>query len=370
MEPLLILGGVFLAAQHFSKRYEEQYDSDAGSDSDSDSGLFLDHLPQPEGDPNASQLLYNAQGTRMGPGYGNGLQITSPENIQKGTGIPLMKKDGIPSFQVTARDSTRNPFYQPSPNLIDRSAELITNVQNNQAPFPKQNVGRGLGVGADVPAAGGFHQDYRILTQNINENRLTAIPGPGSDMSNRGAPIVKGGALAPGYNSAPGIVAPPDLSKFKLRNIDTPNQGAASGGSYFPPVEDSDFDRSGRSTLKDQTLNTAGGWGLAHSQIPAAQSRGGIVLNDVNRGNANPYVSTGVNQMSYADIGKMTNMTSDNNSIPQGNPDGSKFQQYGPIGAVKMNVFKGNANPNVDFGSIATLSSQNPFTIPSFSSPQ
>ena len=360
MEPLLILGGVALIAQHYSKKkdikpLEDEYYYEAEPE-----------LPPPVINPTGGRFLYNAQGIPMGPGYGTGLEIASPSQIETATGIPFIKKDGIPSFQVVSPDSSRNPFRQAVPDLNDRSAELITNVMNNQAPFPKQNVGRGLGVGADVPAAGGFHTDYRILTQNINENSLTSLVGPGADMSNRGASIIPGVALANGFN-------PPTISKYKAyEDSASINPGPASGATRFHIVPDSDQIRTERSTLKEQTLNTVGGWGISHSQIPAPQSQGDIAMYTSNRGTESPWTAPGGNQSGYADSGEITRMSSDNNSIPQGYKNASNFQQpRGSIGAVEQNAFKSTPNPySQNLSSIANLAANNPLMIPSFGRPQ
>jgi hypothetical protein len=358
MEPLLILGGVALIAQHYSKKKEikpaDEYYYEAEPE-----------LPPPVINPTGGRFLYNAQGVPMGPGYGTGLEIASPSQVQAATGIPLIKKDGIPSFQVLAPDASRNPFRQAVPDLYDRSAELITNVMNNQAPFPKQNVGRGLGVGADVPAAGGFHTDYRILTQNINENRLTSLAGPGADMSNRGASVIPGVALANGFE-------PPNISKYKTYESGTANPGPASGATRFHIVPDSDQIRTERPTLKEQTLNTVGGWGINHSQVPAPQSQGDIAMYTSNRGTESNWTAPGGNQSGYADSGEITRMSSDNNSIPQGYKNASTFQNpRGSIGAVEQNAFKSTPNPySQNLGSIANLAARNPLMIPSFGRPQ
>lgn len=41
----------------------------------------------------------------------------------------------------------------------------------------KQLVGPGLGVGAHVPAVGGFQQTFRVNPVNVGEYRLTTLPG-------------------------------------------------------------------------------------------------------------------------------------------------------------------------------------------------
>ena len=48
---------------------------------------------------------------------------------------------------------------------------------NNLSPVEKQLVGPGLGVGAHVPAVGGFQQTFRVNPVNVGEYRLTTLPG-------------------------------------------------------------------------------------------------------------------------------------------------------------------------------------------------
>lgn len=62
---------------------------------------------------------------------------------------------------------------QQIPHMIDN----LTNINNNLAPVPKTYVGPGIGVGADIPAYGGYQQLYRILPNNVNGYKLTALPG-------------------------------------------------------------------------------------------------------------------------------------------------------------------------------------------------
>jgi len=48
---------------------------------------------------------------------------------------------------------------------------------NNLSPVEKQLVGPGLGLAPEVPAAGGFHQQYRVMPTNVGEYKLTQLPG-------------------------------------------------------------------------------------------------------------------------------------------------------------------------------------------------
>lgn len=50
-------------------------------------------------------------------------------------------------------------------------------TMNNLSPIEKQLVGPGLGLAPEVPAAGGFHQQYRVMPTNVGEYKLTHLPG-------------------------------------------------------------------------------------------------------------------------------------------------------------------------------------------------
>lgn len=77
--------------------------------------------------------------------------------------------------------------FQPD---IDRyKGYVANNRQHNVSPIEKQYVGPGLGIPTDQPSAGGFHQRFRIMPNNVNEYRKNTfgaeiIPGK-SHINNR-----------------------------------------------------------------------------------------------------------------------------------------------------------------------------------------
>lgn len=75
--------------------------------------------------------------------------------------------------------------------------ELKMNMKfkNKEQPFEKIHVGRGLAVGTEVPAAGGFQQYTRIMPDNISDYKANQLPG-----------MVAGGKWA--YSNAPTAQAP------------------------------------------------------------------------------------------------------------------------------------------------------------------
>ena len=87
----------------------------------------------------------------------------------------LAPKEAVPSLQDWSPIANRYPHGQPVYDLYDR--ENVTNKMNNLQPVERVHVGPGLGVGASVPAIGGFQQFFRALPNNVNEEKLVTLPG-------------------------------------------------------------------------------------------------------------------------------------------------------------------------------------------------
>jgi hypothetical protein len=49
--------------------------------------------------------------------------------------------------------------------------------KTNEQPIEKIHVGRGISVGTEVPAAGGFHQYTRVMPDNISDYSANQLPG-------------------------------------------------------------------------------------------------------------------------------------------------------------------------------------------------
>jgi hypothetical protein len=50
-------------------------------------------------------------------------------------------------------------------------------MKTNEQPFEKIQVGPGIAIGTEVPAAGGFHQFARIMPDNISDHTANQLPG-------------------------------------------------------------------------------------------------------------------------------------------------------------------------------------------------
>jgi hypothetical protein len=119
------------------------------------------------------------------------LRNTNPELGRRVGDWRLTPKEAVPNLQDVTPTNSRSPYGQPVYDLYNR--EYITNKQNNVSPLETpMTVGPGLGVGPNVRAAGGFHDYFRALPTNINEERLTTLEG----RSGPANPVVKNGGAA------------------------------------------------------------------------------------------------------------------------------------------------------------------------------
>lgn len=89
---------------------------------------------------------------------------------------------------VTSSGSSGNAVVERDKTRYEASA-----THRNVLPFEQIRVGRGVGVGPDVPAADGFHPMYRVMPKNVNEHRKNNLPGGfvvgGSAISKRTADV-------------------------------------------------------------------------------------------------------------------------------------------------------------------------------------
>ena len=135
------------------------------------------------------------------------------------------------------------PFGQPVYNLYER--ENISNKMNNLNPGGQTtNVGRGLGVCADVPATGGFQQFFRVLPNNPNEERLVPLKG---NMGGPTNPVVKNGGTIIGNLTQ----FPPKELTYRTGGPNAQGQGGALRGPEAHPT----FTYTQRPTKRAETGN-------------------------------------------------------------------------------------------------------------------
>jgi len=86
---------------------------------------------------------------------------------------PMFEPD-VTRTQVTSGGSAGNPTFGGE----DRDQRYVTtNKFNNMRPTEQIQVGPGLNIAPDVPAAGGFHQFFRVMPKNVNEYRKHNLKG-------------------------------------------------------------------------------------------------------------------------------------------------------------------------------------------------
>ena len=79
-----------------------------------------------------------------------------------------------PQGIVTSGGTTGNPIGEAA---MEKARAVQSTKHNNVLPAEQIRVGPGLGVGPDVAATGGFQQFYRQLPLNVNDYKLTTLPG-------------------------------------------------------------------------------------------------------------------------------------------------------------------------------------------------
>jgi len=82
------------------------------------------------------------------------------------------------------------PGYELTRQKEMEELKSTMKFKTNEQPIEKIHVGRGLAIGNDVPAAGGFQQYTRVVPDNISDYKANQLPG-----------MVAGGKWA--YSNAP-----------------------------------------------------------------------------------------------------------------------------------------------------------------------
>ena len=264
------------------------------------------------------------------------------------------------------------PFGQPVYNLYNR--ENVSNKMNNLQPIERKNVGPGLGVAADVPAAGGFQQYFRVLPNNVNDERLVQLPGTKGGPVD---PVVKNGHTMSG-----------NLTQFpeKLYNYEpTQNSGQGQGGVLRGPENRPEWMKMKKSTGRDLTGNRGDGDDLQYgpSQYMVAQHYGDLSRSsDLSTWKALPHITDNRSKPDRAGNGQMMNVRADpldvNGLITNlrreyetnepGPVNGTRFQQYKDTEFYKLNEFKSTPNPWTDNLKLAQdVLKSNPIAIPPLS---
>jgi hypothetical protein len=135
--------------------------------------------------------------------------------------------------------------------LSMRDRMFDTGRMNNLSPIEKQLVGPGLGVGADVPASGGYQQLVRVNPINVGEHRLTTLPGrtgPAADVTGGRSAVI--GQLT--HNK-------PDTTTYLPSRLPTV-MGRAQGMTGLIPRQE--HEKTKRITNRSETGNRTDGLGF------------------------------------------------------------------------------------------------------------
>jgi Family of unknown function (DUF5899) len=261
----------------------------------------------------------------------------------------LQPKNEIPSLQTPERTNTRFPYGQPVYDLYAR--ENVTNKMNNLQPIERMNVGPGLGLGPEVPAGGGFHDYFRALPNNINEERLTTLkglPGPSN-------PVVKNG----GAGGLGEITHEAKDTKAWYRPP-AQNRGEGQGGALTGPEGRPKFLKNERSTIRQQTGAREDTLSMGPGQYKVTQPyavgttaytdksltrASGLRSNPDRPGNAG---RMNVRQDPVNQGGAMSRLRSETVPFPVPHMNAGRFQQYKNAEFYKFDEKKANPNPLSD----------------------
>jgi hypothetical protein len=277
-------------------------------------------------------------------------QQIDPLNTEPNTGrgfsgnFRLPPKDVVPNLSDITPSNSKFPYGQPV-YTTDASREPVTNKMNNVNPADKVYVGRGLGLDPDVPASGGFQQFFRIYPNNVNEERLTNLPGNWGGPAN---PIVKNGSAILGE-----ISHPAKLSKTTQNYPSMPTRAQGQGGSITAPEERPDFQKTRRTTNRQETGMRTDGLSMGPMQYMVYEGYENSAYKDPARwtkNRINPDRAANPARMNVrADpvgaVGANTQTRLEAGALPVRPADASRGSRYIPPQYNTLNVFKGQPDP-------------------------
>lgn len=185
------------------------------------------------------------QPNKVRPDYQDAMQknIMTPDVGRRIGDFRLQPKQEVIGSLQDTKNNVQFPFGQPVYNLYDR--ENVSNKMNNLNPGGEpMQVGRGLGLCADVPAAGGFQQFFRVLPNNPNDERLIGLKGNDGGPMN---PVVKNGGTIIGEVTH----FPDKITTYRTGGPSGEGQGGALRGPEGRPT----FTYTQRPTRRDVTGN-------------------------------------------------------------------------------------------------------------------
>lgn len=281
-------------------------------------------------------------------------------------GFRLPPKDAVPNLADITPSNSRFPYGQPV-YTTDGSREPVTNKMNNVNPNDKIYVGKGLGLAPDVPAAGGFQQFFRVLPNNMNEERLTQLQGNWGGPAN---PVIKNGGTTMGA-----ISHPAKLSKTSHYDpMQTRGQG--QGGAIVAQESRPDFQKTRRTTNRQETGMRKDGLEMGPGQYMVYENYGSAYTDPIrwSKNRINPDRAGNAGRMNVrADpsnaVGAPTQLRLEAGALPARPADASRGSRYIRTQYDKFNVFKGQPDPRTShLGLAANVLKNNPFNY-TFSAP-
>jgi hypothetical protein len=283
----------------------------------------------------------------------------------------LPPKEAIKSLQDLSPQANRLPFGQPVYDLYNR--QNVSNKMNNLQPIERKNVGPGLGVAANVPAIGGFQQYFRVLPNNVNEEKLVTLPG-GKGPSD--AIVKQGGTVFGQSGLINGVMSHQAKATKTWTRSPAQNQGQGQGGRLIGFEGRPDQIKTRKTTNRQETGKRGdtleygpGQWnvylpynGLTDRDLPHST---GNRMNPDREGNAG---RMNVRADPQGQGGALTNLRAESVPVPVPHMNGSRFQNYKPAEMWKNNESKMMANPlaapNV-LNTARDVLKSNPIALPS-----
>jgi hypothetical protein len=273
------------------------------------------------------------------------LKIMTPDLGRRVGDWRLQPKQEVANLGDISKMANRYPFGQPVYDMSSR--QYITNKMNNVPPIERKNVGPGLGVGADVPSTGGFHQYFRALPTNVNEEKLTTLEGREGPPN----PFIKNGGTIIGD-----ITHQAKETKAWARQ---PAHGRAGGqgGALTGTEGRPEFLKTLRTTIRQETgmRTDTQEFGPAQYKVTQPYATGQGAYTDTaltrmsgNRENGNrPGNSQRMNVRNdpVNQVGAMSTLRPESVPVPVGPVNGSRFQNYQAPDYDKFCEKKANRNP-------------------------
>lgn len=263
-------------------------------------------------------------------------------------GFEVRGKREVAAFGDTDPKANRFPFGQPVYDLYNR--QNVTNKMNNLQPIERKNVGPGLGVDPNVPAIGGFQQYFRVLPNNVNEEKLVTLPGgkgPSDAVVKQGGTVLGQGQLISGQ-----MTHQAKVTKAWTR-APAQNQGQGQGGRLIAHEGRPDNIKTRKTTNRQETGQRGDTLEYGPAQWNVYLPYNSLTDRELPRstGNrVNPDRAGNPGRMNVrgdprGQGGTPTNLRAESVPVPVSHMNGSRFQNYRPAEMYKMNQAKAQQNP-------------------------